>query len=137
MQVEHEDRAFLARFAAGEFPKPEFRHAEHVRLAWILLAERPLLEALLGFRTLLKAFALQHGADGLYNETVTCFYMLLIREHMDRLPAGHGWTEFRAAHPDLFGYPKALLERYYPGEAAFSAEAKARFLMPHSAAPTV
>lgn len=135
MRITAEDRAFLRRFGAGEMPKQEFHHAEHVRLAWLLLAEAPLLQALLRFRALLKTFAARHGADGLYNETITCFYMLLIREHMDRLPPDHGWVEFQAAHPALFGYPKALLERYYPGAGAFSAEAKVRFLLPQAVPP--
>lgn len=135
MRITAEDRAFLTRFRSGRMPKQEFHHAEHVRLAWLLLAEAPLLQALLDFRALLKAFAARHGADGLYNETITCFYMLLIREHMDRLPPEQGWEAFRAACPVLFGYPKALLERYYPDAGAFSAEAKTRFLLPPTLPP--
>lgn len=131
--ISDSDRAFLERFTAGTLPKEEFRHADHVRLAWILLAEAPLMAALLRFRTLLKAFAAHHQVPGLYNETITCFYLLLIRERMERMEGPHGWEGFRTANPELFGYPKALLERYYPGGAAFSPEAKAAFLLPQTA----
>ena len=130
MRVSQEDRAFLARFTSLTLPKEQFRHAEHVRLAWILLSEAPLLAALLRFRILLKAFAAHHGVPGLYNETITCFYLLLISERMETT---HGWEEFRATNPQLFGYPKALLEGYYPGGAAFAEAAKRAFLLPEPA----
>lgn len=129
--ISGEDRAFLARFVALTLPKEDFRHADHVRLAWILLQEAPLLAALLRFRVLLKAFAAHHGVPGLYNETITCFYLLLIRERLD---GSRDWEGFRAANPDLFGHPKALLETYYPGGSAFTDEAKRAFLLPEPTA---
>lgn len=133
MRISEADRGFLARFSALSLPKEEFRHADHVHLAWILLAEAPLLAALLRFRDLLKAFAAHHRVPGLYNETITCFYLLLIRERMEEMDAGHGWQEFRMRNPELFGYPKALLEKYYPGGSAFSESAKRAFLLPEPA----
>ena len=130
MRLTTEDRRFLARFSDLSLPEEEFHHAEHVWLAWILLAEAPLLAALLRFRTLLKAYAAHIGAAAIYNETITCFYLLLIRERMEAMEVDHGWEAFRAANPELFGYPKALLEKYYPGGLAFTPEAKAAFLLP-------
>jgi hypothetical protein len=134
MRLSPQDRALATEFAALTFPKERFRHAEHVRLAWVLLAEHPLLDAMQAFRSQLQAFAAHHGAHGLYNETVTCFYLLLIRERMDALPGSHGWVEFREANPDLLGPPKVFLERWYPGGSAFSPEAKAAFHPPVRAA---
>lgn len=130
MAVSADDLAFLTRFSACALPKAEFRHADHVRLGWILLAQAPLLTALLRFRDSLKAFAAHHGVPELYNETITCFYMLLIAECMERMDGDHTWQQFREACPELFGYPKALLERYYPAAAAFSEQAKRSFLLP-------
>ena len=130
MGISDDDRAFLARFGACELRKEEFRHADHVRLAWVLLAEAPLLTALLRFRALLKAFAAHYGVPGLYNETITCFYMLLIRDRMEQMGRAHDWQSFKDANPELFGYPKTLLENYYPDGAAFSEQAKRAFLLP-------
>jgi hypothetical protein len=132
MRISDEDRAFLTRFSTYTLSKEEFRHADHVRLGWILLAQAPLLTALLRFRVLLKAFAVHHGVPGLYNETITCFYMLLICECMARMGGAHGWERFKEANPELFSYPKALLENYYPGGAAFSTTARVNFLLPES-----
>ncbi|HEU5399402.1 MAG TPA: hypothetical protein VFV77_08960 [Gammaproteobacteria bacterium] len=130
MRIASEDRMFLERFTACETPKEGFRHADHVRLAWLLLAEAPLLPALLHFRSLLKAFAAHHDATELYNETITCFYMLLIAEAMQAMDPDHGWEEFRTTQSGLLGYPKALLEHYYPGGLAFSPAARGSFLLP-------
>ena len=130
MRVGESERELLRRFTDLSLPKEAFNHAEHVRLAWTLLAEEPLLAAMQRFRALLRAFADRHGATGLYNETITCFYLLLIRERMDRLCPGHGWADFSTANPDLFGPPKAFLERWYPGAAAFQADAKLAFRLP-------
>lgn len=130
MRAGESERELLRRFTDLSLPREAFNHAEHVRLAWTLLAEEPLLAAMQRFRRLLQAFADWHGANGLYNETVTCFYLLLIRERMDRLPSDQAWAEFSAANPDLFGHPKAFLERWYPGAAAFQPDAKVAFRLP-------
>ena len=130
MRTGESERELLRQFTDLSLPKEAFDHAEHVRLAWTLLAEEPLLAAMQRFRTLLRAFADRHGATGLYNETITCFYLLLIRERMDRLPPDHAWADFRTANLDLFGHPKAFLERWYPDAAAFQPEAKTAFRLP-------
>jgi hypothetical protein len=130
MRAGEGERELLRRFTDLSLPKEAFNHAEHVRLAWTLLVEEPLLGAMQRFRTLLRAFADHHGATGLYNETITCFYLLLIRERMDLAGPDHDWAAFRAANPDLFGSPKGFLERWYPDEGAFAAEAKQSFRLP-------
>jgi hypothetical protein len=130
MRLGPDDRQLMAGFASLSFPKAGFDHAEHVHLAWSLLASSPLLAAMQAFRSQLQAFAAHHGATGLYNETITCFYLLLIRERMDALGMDHDWPGFRSANPDLFGHPKPFLEHWYPGEGAFAPEAKQSFRLP-------
>ena len=130
MRIGPAQRELLRRFAALDYPKQAFRHAEHLELAWVLLADSPLLQAMQEFRRLLQAFAAHHGATGLYNETVTCFYLLLIRERMDALGPDHDWPAFRVANPELFSHPRPFLERWYPGGAAFAPKAKAGFRLP-------
>jgi hypothetical protein len=124
------ERELLASFAALTYPLDSLDHAEHVRLAWAILAEQPLLEGMREFRRLLQAYAAQHGAAAKYNETITCIYLLVIRERMDRLDATHKWDEFRAANSDLLGSAKEFLEQWYPAGAAFSNEAKEAFRLP-------
>ena len=51
------DRDFVDAFEACAIPSRDFRHADHVRLAWIYLRERPVLEAIARFTTSLRRFA--------------------------------------------------------------------------------
>ena len=130
MRLSDAERELVAGFADLSYPDARFHHKEHVQLAWALLTELPLLAAMRRFRTLLKAYAAHQGASTIYNETITCFYLLLIRERMDALGEGHDWAGFREANPDLFTSPKGFLERWYPGGSAFADEAKQSFRLP-------
>jgi hypothetical protein len=130
MQITCADRSLEAGVAALSHPPESFGHPEHVWLAWALLAGRPLLGAMCEFRNLLLAYAAHHGAADIYNETITCFYLILIRDRMDRLDVDHGWKDFQNANSDLFDSAKVFLEQWYPAGAAFSPEAKAGFRLP-------
>jgi hypothetical protein len=130
MRVTAAECELLANFAALPYPIESLDHAVHVRLAWTLLAEQPLLGAMRTCRRLLRAYAEHHDSAANYNETVTCFYLLLIRERMDQLDANHTWNEFQVTNPDLFDPPKEFMEQWYPAGAAFSLEAKAAFRLP-------
>ncbi|HSC47092.1 MAG TPA: hypothetical protein VLG68_03320 [Gammaproteobacteria bacterium] len=127
-----DDDTLLAHFERCELPTTQFKHREHLRVAWILLSRHPLLYAMQRFRRGLKAYAVHNKVPGLYNETITCFYLLLIRERMDAMQGKHGWQDFEWCNSDLFGYPKSFLAPYYPSELAFSAQAKQVFLFPES-----
>ena len=122
----------LEQFESCELRPAQFRHRQHVQVAWAVLSRSPILEALQRFRRGLKTFAHRNNVPALYNETITCFYLLLIRERMDRLPATHTWREFAASNADLFAHPKSFLQAWYPEDAAFSDEAKAAFILPAS-----
>ncbi|HEY1773767.1 MAG TPA: hypothetical protein VGH91_11325 [Gammaproteobacteria bacterium] len=130
MRIQAAQQELVERFTALTYPKQDFHHPQHLELAWTLLADRPLLEAMQEFRRLLQAFAEKHQAQGLYNETITCFYLLLIRERMDGLDPDHDWQAFHVANPDLFSSPKAFLERWYPQGAAFQSDARQNFRLP-------
>src|SRR6267142_1476823 len=125
-----DDDTLLRLFESCELPNTQFKHAEHIRVAWTLLSRHPLLEALQRFRGDLKAYAVHNRVPGLYNETITCFYLLLIRERMDGMTVSCGWREFAEGNPDIFAYPKAFLETYYPAGLAFTEQAKQAFLLP-------
>jgi hypothetical protein len=125
------DGALLLRqFESCELPAAQFKHRQHVQLAWTLLAQLPMFTALQRFRRALKAFARHNNVPGLYNETITCFYLLQIRERMDRLRPGQDWHEFAAQNPDLFTHPRNFLQAWYPGDSAFADAAKAAFILP-------
>lgn len=119
------DREFLDAFESGTLPS--FHHADHVRLAWIFLRQSPLLEALERFSAALKAFAESKGAAGLYHETITFAFLLLIHERM----GDHAdFDSFRAANPELFRWKPSVLDEYYRPETLHSDEARRVFVLP-------
>ena len=107
----------------------EFHHRDHVRLAWCYLREWPLLEAIDRFSRALKAFATRAGQSSLYHETITCAYLLLIR---DRMKGEVSFETFADLNPDLFAWKPSILDRYYRAETLWSERARETFVLPDS-----
>ena len=124
------DRDFVAAFEACAIAKADFRHADHVRLAWIYLSEHPLIEAIERFTAALQRFAAHNGVPGLYHETITWAYLLLIHERIERDGTPADLQSFRAANGDLFDRKPWILERYYSSETLNSALARRTFVLP-------
>ena len=103
---------------------------DHVRVAWFYLRQKPLLAALESFVTGLKRFAAAHGKPGLYHETITWAYLLLIHERRERMTSGHSWDEFAAANAHLLQWRPSILKRYYRDETLASDFARRVFVLP-------
>ena len=124
-----DDRALIHAFEAGEEPLGGFHHAQHVRVAWCYLREHAFGEALTRFSSGLRAFAVARGKPGLYHETITVAFMLIISERLADA-GGVPWDEFAARNPDVLRWKPSVLERYYRPETLGSARARAHFVMP-------
>lgn len=124
------DRDFLAAFEAGTLPEERFHHPDHVRAAWLLLREEAPAAALARFSSALKRFAAAKGKTGLYHETITWAYVLIINERVQRAGGGLGWEEFASANPDLLTWRPSVLDRYYTPETLGSELARSVFLLP-------
>ncbi|HWN43956.1 MAG TPA: hypothetical protein VNW71_17160 [Thermoanaerobaculia bacterium] len=120
----------IRRFEDGTLPATDFHHRDHVRLAWLYLNEDPLLTALARFTEGLKQFATRNGHPGLYHETITWAYLLLIHERKARGDAGETWEEFAEHNPDLLTWKPSVLEGYYHEETLASELAKRVFVIP-------
>lgn len=134
-RVDPDTRRLLSDLESCALGAGEFHHEQHVQTAWALLAEEGLLATLERFPAILRRFAHSVGADGLYHETITWVFLLLIHEHMQELPVDHTWRQFAAACPDLVRDPKRLLARYYTPGRLDSQEARAFFVLPDRLAP--
>jgi hypothetical protein len=121
------DEELLAGFEACTLA--EFHHADHVRVAWLILQQLPLPDALARFAASLKRFAAANGRPELYHETITCAYVVLIRERIERMPAPE-WDAFARANADLLSWKPSLLERYYRPETLASETARRIFMLP-------
>ena len=124
------DRDFVSAIERCAIAGSDFRHADHIRLAWIYLREHPLIEAIDRFTTSLKRFAAHHGVPEKYHETITWAYLLLIHERLQRGGAAATWDEFRAANADLFAWKPSILERYYAAATLQSDVARRVFVLP-------
>ena len=124
------DSEFLAAFEDGSMPEVGFHHVDHVRAAWLMLQQEAPAAALDRFSAALKRFAAARQKDGLYHETITWAYLLLVNERMERADRALGWEEFAASNPDLMTWRPSVLERYYTPETLGSDLARRAFVLP-------
>lgn len=123
------NREIIQRFESGAVPASSFHHADHVRLAFAYLSEYSPPAALEKFANALRQFAIRVGRPQLYNETITCAYVFIIRERMARSPEP-GWDEFARQNPDLLVWKDGILSRYYQPETLKSDLARNVFVFP-------
>jgi hypothetical protein len=124
-----DDRAFVEAFESCTLGEERFHHRDHVRLAWLFLREEPPVRALARFADGLKRFAASLGKGGLYHETITWAYLLLIHERMARGGAAT-FEAFAAENPDLLTWRPSILACYYREETLASPLARRTFVMP-------
>ena len=120
----------IGEFENGTTPAGSFHHADHVRLAFEYLARFPVLVALEKFSRALQRYAEAQGKAGLYHETITWAYLLLIRERMARAGQSQTWEEFSGANPDLLLWKGGILDRMYRKQTLDSPLARAVFVFP-------
>lgn len=122
------DEAFLQAFEAGRAPGGSFHHADHLRLAWILVrrdgAERAEEEIASGIRR----FAAAQGSPGLYHETLTRAWVRLVAARVGDRPSEETFDDFLRANPALA--EKAYVFRFYSAQALSAPRAHAEWLEP-------
>jgi hypothetical protein len=123
------EEALLQAFLDTSLPADAFHHEQHVHVAWLFVRRHGMPAALSEFTGAIKRFAVAKGATGLYHETITWAYLLLIAERQSRTPADT-WEAFRTAHTDLLVWKPSILSRYYSKELLASDLARRTFLMP-------
>ena len=117
------------RFVDTTLPADQFHHQQHVHVAWMFVTKYGMPAALGEFSTAIKRFADAKGATGLYHETITWAFLLLIADRQARTPADT-WEVFERENQDLLTWKPSILERYYSKELLASDLAKRAFLMP-------
>ena len=124
------DEALLAQFLAGAIDNRSFGHADHVRVAFALLARHDFPAAAALFCDALKAITARAGKPDAYHETMTIAFLSVIAERMADGPGS--FDAFIAAHPDLLS--KSMLERWYAPARLASPGARKTFLLPDARA---
>jgi hypothetical protein len=124
------EEILLAQFEDCSLPLESFHHTVHVQIAFLYLRKFSVLEVLARFPAALTKYADANGKSGLYHETITWAYVLLINERMQRADQKLSWDEFRAQNPDLLTWKDSVLRQYYRAETLSSERAKRTFLFP-------
>jgi hypothetical protein len=119
----------LDKFVDTTLPADQFHHRQHVQVAWLFVQKYGMPLAISEFSAAIKRFADAKGATGLYHETITWAFLLLIADRQARHPR-ETWQEFETANADLLSWKPSILDRYYSKELLASDLAKRAFLMP-------
>jgi hypothetical protein len=121
-------------FEELSLPPSEFRHHQHLLVAWSYLRDLPFGEAGARFARNLRRFASAHGAEGKYHETITWAYLALLNERLHasalaRSPEA-SFAEFLAQNPDLIDRDRGALATIYDRETLASPLAREAFVLP-------
>lgn len=119
----------LEKFVDTTLPANQFHHQQHVQVAWLFVQKYGMPLAISEFTAAIKRFADAKGATGLYHETITWAFLLLIADRQAR-QSSSTWQQFQAANGDLLSWKPSILDRYYSKELLASDLAKRTFLMP-------
>jgi hypothetical protein len=119
----------LDRFVDTSLPADQFHHQQHVQVAWMFVRNYGMPDAIREFTNAIRRFAEAKGATGLYHQTITWAFLLLIADRQARNPADT-WAQFETDNTDLLLWKPSILNRYYSKELLSSELARRTFLMP-------
>jgi hypothetical protein len=117
------DDSFLAALRDCDYPIENFRHADHLRLGWILLRSSDAETASNEAVKIIRAFGLHHGKGHAYNETVTRAWMRLLATHTEA-----SFEEFLSRNQARIS--TGLLNEFWKAETLNSPRAQAEWMEP-------
>ena len=117
------DDEFLDAFHSCRLRTSEFRHADHLRLAWLHLSREPFETALSRVRSGIRAFAKHHNLSGLYHETITTAWVHLLATHSEK-----SFNEFLTVNESRLS--SNLLHSFWTPEILASREARSHWIPP-------
>jgi hypothetical protein len=124
------DMRFLAAFEACQFSAGEFRHRDHVRLAYIYLALYPFETALEKTEQGLRKLLAHLGApSSKYHHTVTHAWLLAVQHAMEDAGPTAGFAQFLNAGGVKLLNP-AMMRQHYSSAVLTSDDARQRFVAP-------
>jgi hypothetical protein len=130
------DDVFVGEFEACRYPKDRFRHADHIRLAWIYVRQNDYATAEDRMRRSIRQFAQKAGAEQKYHESMTIAWMRLVQIGSHLSARINNFEEFAHAHGWLLN-KDAIFEFYSPGRLN-SDQARANWIEPDlKSLPTV
>jgi hypothetical protein len=119
----------VAEFESAEFDVSEFNHEAHVYVAWSLLRDCTLTDAIARYTCALRKITERIGQPGKYHETVSWFFLIKIAERKTGA-AEDDWNEFKRRNPDILEHAGELIGKYYSAQLLQSETARKLFVLP-------
>jgi hypothetical protein len=126
------DDEFLHAFFGLTLANPEFRHRDHLWLAWLAVRRHGGKVAEEVVTAGIRRFADHNSHGPLYHDTMTRFWVRLVDHAVSDRPEIVDFDEFLAAYPLLLDKNTPL--RHWSREAMFGSEARAAWQDPDLAA---
>lgn len=121
----------LERFEKRRIPAPDFRHLDHIQVAFEILDKYDFFHACARYASTIQAMVESVGAPGKFNATITVAFMSVIAERKSQME-GVDFESFIAANLDLLD--RNALRGWYTKERLNSPAARHQFLMPDKVA---
>ena len=126
MRPDH--RRFLEAFEACDVANHEFRHREHLLMAWLYLRRDGRRKGTESIVASIKRFAAAKGAADKYNETETLFWACFVDHVIATHPEVDDFEALAGRVPHMLD--KTLPLRHYRRETIRSARAKKEWVEP-------
>ena len=123
-----EVRELVRSFEACEIHPAEFKHYQHLAVAFWYVAHFPYKEASTRMRNGIQKLAAAYGKTG-YHETITIFWLRMVREFFDSAEHGESIATMANALASKFG-DKNLINDHYSPELLNSKKAKEEWVEP-------
>jgi len=126
------DDEFLGAFERAALTREQWTHAAHIRMAWLYSRREASLDAaLIRMRAGIPRLNAALGtAPHLYHDTVTCAFGTLVFLRATAPGAPSAWSDFQAAHPELFDRAAPILRRHYRPETLATDAARLGYVPP-------
>ena len=123
-----DEDSFVQSFEACEYPAEKFRHADHIRLAWIYIRRYGLEKAEERIRTSIRNFASSVGHAPKYHETMTRAWLRLVHAALVGTPDAADFVQFVTQNPLLLN--KKALSCFYSPQVLASDNARHNWVTP-------
>ena len=126
----NDDDLLLSRFLDNTIDLDGFDHAQHVRVTYLLLRDRPLPETMIALRDSIRRIAARAGHPEKYHETITFAFAAIVNERMQRSTA-RDWTAFSRENGDLLQWKgSSVLNLFYDRQMLSKDDSRRTFLLP-------
>ena len=127
-----DDAAFLQQFEAATWPKAEWHHHQHIKVAYLYLRRYPLDVATVKIREGIQAYNAAHRVEESllsgYHDTMTQAWLRLVYFILCEYGPAETADAFIEQHPELS--QKRILRFFYSKNRFQTLEAKAQFVEP-------